>query len=104
MTLTHMSPSPSARSTPRDEEIKALQGEIQHLRKRLIKYAEEADKLTGLESLRNSPFEPLDFRLSKGYRLWKMYLGLYDLPVAGPILKAARATIGKAVRLLRRHR
>jgi len=46
----------------------------------------------------------LDFQLSKGYRIWKMYLGLYDLPVVGPVLTAARTIAGKAVRLLRRLR
>lgn len=104
MTLNSMSHSPSASPVPRDEEIRALQEEVQHLRKRLLKYAEEADQRAGLDALRTSPFEPLDFQLSKGYRIWKMYLGLYDLPAVGPVLAATRTIVGKAVRLLRRLR
>lgn len=97
-----MHPPSSPQTVPPADEIKALREEIQQLRKRIMKYAEEADTLAGLDSLRNHPFEPLDFRLSRGYRIWKMYLRLYDLPVLGAILTASRATIGKLVRLLRR--
>lgn len=76
--------------------------EIQELRARVLHYAARLDCIADFASAVEPA--PVDaelqaFLTSRGFRLWRWYLGLYDVPGLGPLLGGARRLVGSARRV-----